>query len=312
MNVATALLLSATLVAGVVLVALSAPWARRPRLAARLDPHLRGLHPVRSRLLDAGDEPQLHVPELLQPMLVAGARTVGSWLGGSASVSRRLREAGRPEQVARFRAEQLLCGLLGFAAGLLAGLGLPIALGRGLMPLAILLLSSSGAMLGALARDWWLSREVARRQARILAEFPTIADLLCLAVTAGEAPRAAIERITRWAHGELAGELTQVLAEVRAGAPLGVALEQLRQRVNLPQVASFVDGLTVALERGTPLADVLRSQAAEVRERHKRGLIEAGGKREVYMLVPVVLLVLPVVVLFALYPGLLSLSLLAP
>jgi tight adherence protein C len=31
---------------------------------------------------------------------------------------------------------------------------------------------------------------------------------------------------------------------------------------------------------------VLRAQAADVREQHKRDLIEAGGRREVLMLVP--------------------------
>jgi tight adherence protein C len=41
-----------------------------------------------------------------------------------------------------------------------------------------------------------------------------------------------------------------------------------------------------APERGTPLGDVLRAQAADVREQHKRDLIEAGGRREVLMLVP--------------------------
>jgi hypothetical protein len=46
------------------------------------------------------------------------------------------------------------------------------------------------------------------------------------------------------------------------------------------------DGLVVAVERGTPLGDVLRAQAADVREQHKRDLIEAGGRREVLMLVP--------------------------
>jgi tight adherence protein C len=44
--------------------------------------------------------------------------------------------------------------------------------------------------------------------------------------------------------------------------------------------------VVVAVERGTPLGDVLRAQAADVREQHKRDLIEAGGRREVLMLVP--------------------------
>jgi tight adherence protein C len=69
-----------------------------------------------------------------------------------------------------------------------------------------------------------------------------------------------------------------------------------------------VDGVLVALERGTPLADVLRAQAADVREAGRRSLLEAGGRKEIGMLVPVVFAILPTTVLFALYPGLVAVS----
>jgi tight adherence protein C len=68
----------------------------------------------------------------------------------------------------------------------------------------------------------------------------------------------------------------------------------------------------VALERGTPLADVLHSQAADVREASRRALLETGARKEVAMMVPVVFLVLPVTVLFSLYPGLVGLSFVSP
>jgi tight adherence protein C len=164
---------------------------------------------------------------------------------------------------------------------------------------------------GVLGRDGWLGRQIARRQARILRELPTLADLLCLAVTAGEGPRAALERTVARSHGALSRELDLVLGDLRAGEPFTTAMERLAVRVPVPAVVRFVDGLVVAVERGTPLGDVLRAQAADVREQHKRDLIEAGGRREVLMLVPVVFLELPVVILFALYPGLFSLSQLA-
>ncbi|HEY5199355.1 MAG TPA: type II secretion system F family protein, partial [Acidothermaceae bacterium] len=73
----------------------------------------------------------------------------------------------------------------------------------------------------------------------------------------------------------------------------------------------FVDGVAVAVERGTPLADVLRAQAVDVREASKRALLESGGKKEVAMMVPVVFFILPVTMLFALFPGFVSLRLLA-
>jgi tight adherence protein C len=51
------------------------------------------------------------------------------------------------------------------------------------------------------------------------------------------------------------------------------------------------------------VAEVLRAQAVDVREAGKRALMEAGGRKEIAMMVPVVFLVLPVTVLFALFPG---------
>ena len=65
----------------------------------------------------------------------------------------------------------------------------------------------------------------------------------------------------------------------------------------------------VALERGTPLTDVMRAQAADVREASRRALMEEGGKREIAQMVPVVFLVLPITVVFALFPGLFVLRL---
>jgi tight adherence protein C len=245
---------------------------------------------------------------LLGPLLQDGARLVERWVGGSAATASRLREAGLPDDVPRFRAEQVLWGLAGFVAALLVTLGLPVLAGRPVSAMAVVGGAALGALGGVLGRDGWLGRQVARRQARILRELPTLADLICLAVTAGEGPRAALERAVARSHGELSRELALVLADLRAGEPFTGAIERLAVRVPVPAVARFVDGLVVAVERGTPLGDVLRAQAADVREHHKRDLIETGGRRELLILVPVVFLELPVVILFALYPGLVSLS----
>jgi tight adherence protein C len=173
------------------------------------------------------------------------------------------------------------------------------------------LLCVAGGVGGVLGRDWWLTQQVQRREELLLAEFPVVAELLALAVTAGESPTAAIARVTRLSGGELARELSATLGRARAGVPLVEALQQLADRTSLDALARFVDGLVVAIERGTPLAEVLRAQAADVREAGKRRLLEAGGRKEIAMMVPVVFLVLPVTVLFALFPGLISIVSLA-
>ena len=59
----------------------------------------------------------------------------------------------------------------------------------------------------------------------------------------------------------------------------------------------------MAVERGSPLGDVLRAQAQDVREEGRRALMQTGGRKEVLMMVPVVFLILPVTVVFAVFPG---------
>ena len=53
------------------------------------------------------------------------------------------------------------------------------------------------------------------------------------------------------------------------------------------------------------------AQAGDIREANKRELIESGARREVLMMVPVVFLVLPVTVVFAFYPGVVGIQLIA-
>ena len=87
------------------------------------------------------------------------------------------------------------------------------------------------------------------------------------------------------------------------------ALEGLAARTSLAPLSRFVDGVSVAVERGTPLGEVLRAQAQDVRELGRRRLMEEGGRKEIAMMIPVVFFVLPVTVLFAVYPGIVALRL---
>ena len=142
---------------------------------------------------------------------------------------------------------------------------------------------------GVVARDRYLTHQVRERERRMVAEFPTVAELLALAVAAGEGPVGALERITRISSGELVRELAHALADARAGASLVQALDGIARRTSLPLLARFVDGIAIAVERGTPLAEVLRAQAVDVREAGKRALLDAAGKKEIAMMVPTII-----------------------
>jgi tight adherence protein C len=70
--------------------------------------------------------------------------------------------------------------------------------------------------------------------------------------------------------------------------------------------------MLVALDRGTPLADVLRAQAHDARAEERQRLMESAGRRDVAMLVPIVFLVLPSVVLIAAFPAIRALEVVVP
>src|SRR3954468_17228664 len=136
--------------------------------------------------------------------------------------------------------------------------------------------------------------------------------MLALAVAAGEGPVAALDRVVRRSGGELSRDLGVVLASVRTGEPVAQAFDGLARSSGLPLVARFAQGVAVAVERGTPLAEVLHAEAADVREAGRRELIEGAARKEIFMMVPVVFLVLPVTVLTAFWPGVIGLHLTTP
>jgi len=297
---------------GLCLAVAASPPMRRPRLDDRLAPYLRDA-PRPSRLLTQTRTltPFPTMERLLGPLLRDAASFIDRVIGGTSSVRRRLDQTGRDLTVEQFRIEQVIWG----ASGLLAGVALAVfsaVRGSASRPAAFLILSLVLALAGVLARDRALTNEVTRREAKMLTEFPTVAELLALSVAAGEGAVGALERVTKLSRGELSRELGRALADARAGASLVNALEGMAARTSLPALARFVDGMAIAVERGTPLADVLRAQAMDVREQGRRALLEAGGRKEIGMLVPVVFLVLPVTVVFALFPGFYNLSLSVP
>lgn len=278
--------------------------ARKPRLVDRIAPH------VRSGDARAWSQPLVSVApfptleRLLAPVLRDGVQVLERWGSPSGELEQRLARAGRTTSVEQFRAEQVIWALAGLASGI--GLSVTLASSRGTSPLVLLVLTAASGVCGAALRDASLSRTIRQREARMLAELPTVAELLALAVAAGEGALGALERVSRTTRGALADELRLVLAAARTGTPLAAALRDMGSASDIPALRRFADGAATAVERGTPLADVLRAQAQDVRADGRRALMEDGGKREIAMLVPVVFLILPVTVIFAVYPGLVA------
>lgn len=291
---------------GLLLTIFASPPMRRPSLSDRVAPYLRdGTAP--SRLLGgATATPSGALRRITAPLLRDAVRFLDRVVGGGSSVRRRLAALGSPLSVEQFRTEQVIWGAIGTGAGLSITLVAIVSNHRS--PALLILIVLGGMCAGVVARDWWLGQAVAKHNAETLAEFPVIAEMLALAVAAGEGPANAIARVCRLTRGHLTVQLERVLAETRAGAPLQAALLQARDATALEPLARFLDGMAVAIDRGTPMADVLHAQAADVRALGKRQLLETGGKKEILMMTPVVFLILPITILFAFFPGLIAIT----
>ncbi|MEU8224049.1 type II secretion system F family protein [Kribbella sp. NPDC048915] len=302
--------LGALLAVGVLLFVVRMPFLRKPSVDERISPYLRdlGTPDVFVGVVDSRS-PIYAILRLFGPSLRSAAQRLERILGGAGTIRRRLQRAGLERTIEEFRIEQLLWGTLAFGGGLVISI-VATAFGLG-NPVGMLVFALILGVVGVLARDTYLTSQVRRRERRLLNELPTVAELLALSVAAGEGPAAALDRVARACRGELAEELKRVLAETRAGETLVRALDALADRTGLLALSRFADGLAVALERGTPLADVLRAQAGDIREAGRRELIESGARREVAMMVPVIFLVLPVTIAFAFYPGAVGIRLIA-
>jgi tight adherence protein C len=286
--------------------------SRRPALTDRVAPYLFDL-PEAPRLPSqprSSSAPATVSWAIFGPSLRGLASGVEKVLGGTASVRRRLDRLGSSVTAEQFRIEQVQWGLGAFAG--MAAFGLLWSLQSPVDPIPVLLLCGLAFVAGVLGRDWELSRALGAREERMLTEFPTVADLMALSVAAGEGPVAALERVVSSSRGELSAELGRVLGDVRTGTPISLAMDRLAARTGVPIISRFAEGLAVALDRGTPLVDVLHAQAADVREAQRRALIETGARKEVLMMVPVVFLILPITIVFAFYPGWVGLNLTSP
>jgi len=294
---------------GLWLVLFRSPPMRAMTLSERIEPQLKSQN-LESRLLNAGEQnltPFGPLERILRPIFRDWFSALGRLNPSPGATERRLAQAGITKSPIDFRAEQLLWAAAGFAIALAAIL-VGAAAGR-FSPIFAAVAIIGSAAGGFVLRDYWLGAQVRRREARMMAEFPSLAELMALAVSAGESATGALDRVCRSANGELSKEFAKILAETRAGKPLILALEEFSARTDLAPLVRFVDGIIVAVDRGTPLAEVLRAQAQDVRDSAKRDLMEAAGKKEIAMMVPLVFGVLPLTVVFAVFPGIAAINL---
>lgn len=286
---------------GVCLALSVVPRWGAPSLARRIAPYIRDV----TDPMGITPESAASVPDLTALWVRVRDSLAAAW-GGSESLTRRLRQAGWAMDAAAFRARQLTWAVIGVAAGGAVVVTL-VLLGRG-APALVLLPPVLGAA-AVLLCDMRLSTAARSRIARIEEELPTVLEFLALCLSAGEGILDSLRRVGEVGAGEFTAEVRAAVLAVGTGSSLPESLHALARRLDITAVSRGIDQLVAAIERGAPLAQVLHAQALDAREDAKRSLIERAGRNEIYMLVPLVFLILPLSVLIAVFPGIFMLRL---
>ena len=152
------------------------------------------------------------------------------------------------------------------------------------------------------------SRTQARREAQIELELPPVVELFSILVSSGASPAVALLQISEISKGEFPRLLVGIREKLRAGGNLREALEFLSSSNSSTSIRRFCDSLIIAIERGSSLSDVLARQVEELRNSQKAALIRQASKVEISLMIPVVFLILPISILFALWPSFVALG----
>jgi len=151
--------------------------------------------------------------------------------------------------------------------------------------------------------DLWLSNTVKKRQAAVLRDLPHVIDLLNICVGAGLDFMVAVGRVIQeFRQCVLIDELKVLMQEIQMGSARRDALKNLSTRINSPEIISFARTLIQADRMGTPIGEVLKMQAEEIRLRRFQIGEEMALKAPIKLLFPLLFFILPVVLIIVAGP----------
>lgn len=202
--------------------------------------------------------------------------------------------------VERLVAVKMLLALGGFAVALLYIAGNPSA--------GTVFIGALIPVLAYKAPDVLLSQRGKARQEEIQRKLPDTLDEITISVEAGLGFEAAIAEAGRSGSGALSQELIRTLQDIQIGVPRSQAMTDLVIRTEVPDLRHFVIAVRQAEQYGVPIAQVLRVQSKEMRERRKQRAEERAMKMPVKILIPTVFFILPALFIVILGPAVLRLA----
>ena len=145
-------------------------------------------------------------------------------------------------------------------------------------------------------------------QNRLNEELSAILQMSSIMISAGESPLSALQYISNRSQGLLPNFIRRSFLEYQVNRNLSKTLEYLAARTSSSQIRRLANSINVATERGSPIIQVLQNQIESIKKQIHINLLKKSGRNEIALLVPVVFLILPVSIMFAIWPSLYGLN----
>ena len=189
---------------------------------------------------------------------------------------------------------------------LTAGVGAALWVNRDFQNLDLMSIVLGIALLGmgALLPNYWLSKKMQARQREITQNLPDALDMLSVCASAGLGFDQSLQKISAYWDTELGWELQRVTREMEMGIPRTTALRNLADRVDVQDLSRFIALIIQAERVGMSYADVLHSQAIQMRIQRQYRARELANKLPGKMIVPVALFIFPAMLVVILGPSL--------
>lgn len=163
----------------------------------------------------------------------------------------------------------------------------------GMPPGLVLLGVPALAALGLFAPFFVLRRISKNRQKVIWRSMPNAIDLLTTCVEAGLSLDFGLQRVSDRYKGPLSDEIHRMLREVALGKTRREALNDMAERVDVPDLATFINSIIQAETLGTSVGAVLRVQAQQMRLKRRQRAEQIARQAPVKMVFPLVLFLMP-------------------
>lgn len=140
-------------------------------------------------------------------------------------------------------------------------------------------------------------------QLTLLMEIPEFCSVLWFLISAGHNLEQALRITLSKTSGQVSDEFMAVIQNVDFGGIVQLELENLSQKTKNPWIRELATKLSVASLNGSLLADQLAEFMHSVSTQLRSELLDKAAKSETKMMIPLVFIILPITVVFALYPS---------